>query len=57
MNYTVKAYKIISRNDVTTLEDYEKDVPNYIEAEKERIRLKSLGNYSNISINKKEREH
>jgi len=57
MNYTVKAYKIISRNDVTTLEDYEKDVPNYIEAEKERIRLKSLGNYSNISINKKKREN
>lgn len=56
MNYTVKAFKIVHRNGRTTLEDYQKDVPNYIEAEKEQNRLKSLGEYTNISISKKKRE-
>lgn len=50
MNYTVKAVRIINKNDNHTLEDYEKAVPNYFEAEKERIRLKSLGGYCNINI-------
>lgn len=50
MNFTVKAFKIVSINDHTTLEDYEKAVPNYVEAEKELRRLKSLGGYSNVTI-------
>lgn len=50
MNFTVKAFKIVSINDRTTLEDYEKVVPNYFEAKKEFIRLKSLGEYTNVSI-------
>ena len=56
MNYTVKAYRIVSKNGNTTLEDYEKSVPNYFEAKKELIRLKSMGEYTNVSIVKKERE-
>ena len=56
MNYTVKAYRIVSKNGNTTLEDYEKPVPNYFEAKKELIRLKSMGEYTNVSITKKERE-
>jgi hypothetical protein len=56
MNYTVKAYRIVSKNGNTTLEDYEKSVPNYFEAKKELIRLKSMGEYTNVSITKKERE-
>lgn len=50
MNFTVKAFKIVSKNGNTTLEDYEKPVPNYFEAKKELIRLKSLGEYTNVSI-------
>lgn len=57
MNFTVKAFKIIHENGKTTLEDYIRDVPNYIEAEKERNRLLSLGNFTNIVISKKEREN
>lgn len=56
MNYTVKAYRIVSKNGNTTLEDYEKPVPNYFEAKKELIRLKSIGEYTNVSITKNERE-
>jgi len=52
MNYTVKAYKMVTKDRDLTLEDYEKVVANYVEARKEVIRLKSLGNYTNISINK-----
>jgi len=51
MNYTVKAYKMVTKDRDLTLEDYEKVVANYVEARKEVIRLKSLGNYTNISIN------
>jgi hypothetical protein len=44
MNYLVKAFKIIIKeNGDTDLEDYEKDSPNYTEAEKELTRLKSMG--------------
>jgi hypothetical protein len=53
MNYTVKAFKIIHINNITTLEDYEREVSNYTEAEKEYIRLKSMGEYANVSIQKK----
>ena len=42
MNYLVKAYRIVSKNGNTTLEDYEREVPNYFEAKKEMIKLKSL---------------
>ncbi len=56
MNYLVKAYRIVSKNGNTTLEDYEREVPNYFEAKKEMIKLKSLGEYTNVSIVKKERE-
>ena len=52
MNYVIKAFKIAYNNGHTTLEDYEKEVPNYCEGTKEVNRLKSLGNYSNITINK-----
>ena len=52
MNYKVKAYKIVSINDRTSLEFYEKDVPNYVEALKEQNRLKSIGGYANITIRK-----
>ncbi len=50
MNYTVRALKISSKGSNTTIEDYEKNVSTYGEAEKEVIRLKSLGEYSNIKI-------
>jgi hypothetical protein len=53
MNYTVTAVKIIKSGPTTGLEDYEKDVLNYSEAEKEVIRLKSEGGYVNIMIIKK----
>jgi hypothetical protein len=56
MNYTVKAYRIVGQNGNTTLEDYEKSVSNYFEARKEMIKLKSLGEYTNVSIVKNERE-
>jgi len=56
MNYTVKAYRIVGQNGNTTLEDYEKLVSNYFEARKEMIKLKSLGEYTNVSIVKNERE-
>ena len=54
MNYKVKAFKIVKVGDNTTLEDYEKDVPNYMTAESEVNRLKSLGEYVNVSIIKNE---
>jgi hypothetical protein len=57
MNFTVKAFKIIHENEKTMLEDYVRDVPNYTEAQKERNRLLSLGNFTNIVISKKEREN
>lgn len=50
MNYVVKAIRICSKGSNTTIEDYEKNVSTYGEAEKEVIRLKSLGEYSNIKI-------
>jgi hypothetical protein len=49
----VKAYKIAMKGSDTTLEDYERSVPNYVEAEKERNRLRSTGEYVSISILKK----
>jgi hypothetical protein len=52
MNYKVKAFKIIHINENTSLEDYEREVPNNTEAEKERSRLLSIGNYTNITIQK-----
>ena len=52
MNYLVKAFKIIHNNGHTTLEEYEKPVPNYFEGIKEQNRLKSLGQYTNITVNK-----
>jgi len=57
MNFIVKAFRIINNNEKTTIEDYIRNVPNYTEAEKERNRLLSLGNFTNIVISKKEREH
>ena len=48
MNYTVRAFRIVSTNGRTTLEDYQKDVSNYVEAEKEMNRLRSLGDYTHI---------
>ena len=52
MNYIVKAFKIIRKGPDTTLEEYEKEVPNYSEGVKEENRLRSLGEYVNISIHK-----
>lgn len=40
----------------TGIEDYEKEVSTYGDAEKEVNRLKSLGEYSNIKINKIKKE-
>jgi hypothetical protein len=57
MNYVVKAFKIVHQNEKTTLEDYEKPVPNYFEGIREQNRLKSLGHYSNITIIKNEGGH
>jgi hypothetical protein len=57
MNYKVKGFRIIHINEDTSLEEYERDVSNYNEAQKEETRLKSLG-YVNIVISKvKERAH
>jgi len=56
MNYKVKAFKIVKVGDNTTLEDYEKDVPNYMTATSEVNRLRSMGEYVNISIVKNELE-
>jgi hypothetical protein len=53
MNYVVKALKIYRKNgNDTGLEDYEKKVSTYSDAEKEVIRLESLGQYCNIRIDK-----
>jgi len=41
---------MIQNNGVTTIEDYEKPVPNYFEGVKEQNRLKSLGQYTNITV-------
>jgi hypothetical protein len=58
MNYSVKAFKIIIKdNGDTDLEDYEKDSPNYTEAEKELNRLRSMGEYTNVRIIKKSNPH
>ena len=57
MNYVVKALKIYMKNGNNTgLEDYEKRVSTYGEAEKEVIRLKSLGEYCNIRIDSIKKE-
>jgi len=55
MNYKIKAFRVFSVNGSTKLDDYEKDVPNYTEAEKEKNRLKSSGEYTNIKIYKNEK--
>lgn len=52
MNYIVKAFKIVKVRDNTTLENYERSVSNYNEAEKEVRRLKCLGHYVNVTISK-----
>jgi hypothetical protein len=57
MNYIVKAIKISMKGSSTTIEDYEKNVSTYGEAEKEVIRLKSLGEYSNIKIDDNKKPH
>jgi phosphorylcholine metabolism protein LicD len=57
MNYIVKAIKISMKGSSTTIEDYEKNVSTYGEAEKEVIRLKSLGEYSNIKIDPNKKPH
>ena len=57
MNYTVKAIKISSKGSNTTIEDYEKGVSTYGEAETEVIRLKSLGEYSDIKIDDNKKPH
>jgi len=41
----------------TRLEDYSREVPTYTEAEKDKIRLKSLGDYSNIRIDEIKKPH
>jgi hypothetical protein len=56
MNYQVKAFKISSNNGDTQLEVYEKSCPNYTEAEKEVIRLRSTGEYTHIHIYKLSKE-
>jgi hypothetical protein len=56
MNYKVKAFRIVSHNEHTTLEDYEKDVPNYVEVEKEMNRLRSLGEYVHITYSQLNKE-
>jgi hypothetical protein len=50
MTYIVKAVKIISMNDRTMLEEYEKSCNNSSEACKEESRLRSSGDYANIRI-------
>jgi len=57
MNYLVRAVKIYSISGNTRLEDYRREVSTYGEAEKDIIRLKSLGNYSNIVIEKIKKPH
>lgn len=52
MNYTVRAVRVYSINGNTKLEDYKKNVANYVDAEREEERLQSTGQYSNITINK-----
>ena len=52
MNYLVRAVRIYSISGNTRLEDYKREVSTYGEAEKDIIRLKSLGNYFNIIIEK-----
>ena len=57
MNYKVKGFRIIHINEDTSLEEYEREVSNYNEAQKEENRLKSLG-YVNVVTQKiKERAH
>lgn len=57
MNYIVKALKIyLKSGNNTGIEDYEKEVSTYGDAEKEVNRLKSLGEYSNIKIDKIKKE-
>ena len=57
MNYTVKAVRIYLIAGNTKLEDHEREVSTYEEALKEEIRLKSLGNYNNITIRKIKKPH
>jgi hypothetical protein len=52
MNYVIKAVRIFMKGSDTSIEDYEKEVSTFTEAMKEENRLKSLGDYSNITIKK-----
>jgi len=57
MNYLVRALRVYSVGGNTRLEDYSREVPTYTEAEKDKIRLKSLGDYSNIRIDEIKKPH